>query len=160
MWLAWIVFLVAAAAAIFAYWRMRPLTKALGRNFIDATPRFQRHELELVRSQLEHHKDLLAKHKRVTALDLWLAPLVTVAVAAFVWAIVYWHNLGWLPLTIAIIAGLGDQVENVCIRRILAAPHRPVPQAEVTTLAFATCAKFGGYVLAVLAALAIVAFIR
>jgi hypothetical protein len=103
---------------------------------------------------------MLQKHKKVTALDLWLAPLVTVAVAALVWGLVYWHSLGWLPLTIAIIAGLADQVENVVIRRILASPHRPVPPAEVTVLATATSVKFGGYLLAVLAALAIVAFIR
>ena len=160
MWLAWVVVVVAGAAASFFYWRMRPLIKALGKNFIDATPRFSRHELEKVRGQLEHHKDLLGKHKQLTALDLWMAPTVTVAVAAFVWAIVYWHNLGWLPLTIAIIAGLADQVENVMIRRILAAPHRAVPQPEVTILATATSVKFGGYVLSVLAALAIVAFIR
>ena len=159
MWIAWVIFVLAGVAAGYVYWRMRPLIKALGKNFIDATPRFQRHELELVRGQFEHGA-MLQKHKKVTALDLWLAPLVTVAVAALVWGLVYWHSLGWLPLTIAIIAGLADQVENVVIRRILASPHRPVPPAEVTTLATATSVKFGGYLLAVLAALAIVAFIR
>ena len=74
MWLAWVVVVVAGAAASFFYWRMRPLIKALGKNFIDATPRFSRHELEKVRGQLEHHKDLLGKHKQLTALDLWMAP--------------------------------------------------------------------------------------
>lgn len=160
MWIAWVVFVLAAGAAMFVYSRMRPFIKALGPNFIDATPRFHRHELEKVRSQLEHHKELLARHRHATALDLWFAPLVTVAVAALVWGLVYWHWLGWLPLAIAIVAGLADQVENIVIRRMLAAPHRSVPQWEVTVLALATCAKFGGYVLAVLAALAIVGFIR
>lgn len=160
MWIPWVIFVVAAATAIFVYARIRPLSKALGKNFIDATPRFQRHELEMVRSQLEHHKDLLATHKKATALDLWFAPLVTVAVTALVWGLAYWHRLGWVPPTIAIIAGLADQVENIVIRRMLAAPHRSVPQGEVTVLAIATSLKFGGYVLAVLAVLAIVGFIR
>ena len=159
MWIAWVIFVVAGAAAGFFYWRMRPLIKALGKNFIDATPRFQRHELERVRGQLEHGA-MLQRHKQVTALDLWFAPLVAVAAAALVWGLVYWHSLGWLPLSIVIVAGLADQVENVVIRRILATPHRPVPQPEVTVLATATSVKFGGYVLAILATLAIVAFIR
>lgn len=159
MWIAWVIFVVAAVAAGYVYWRMRPLIKALGPNYIDATPRFQRHDLEKVRGQLEHGP-VLQKHRKATALDLWFAPLVTVAVAALAWGMTYWHRLGWLPLAIAIIAGLGDQVENVVIRRILATPHRPVPQAEVTVLASATSVKFAGYVLAVLVALAIVAFIR
>lgn len=159
MWIVWVIFVVAALGAGYVYWRMRPLIKTLGKNFLDATPRFQRHELELVRGQLEH-RTMLDKHKKATALDLWFAPLVTVAVAALVWGITYWHSLGWLPLTIAIIAGLADQVENVVIRRILATPHRPVPQPEVTVLAIATSVKFGGYVLAMVVALGIVAFIR
>jgi hypothetical protein len=159
MWIAWVIFVVAAVAAGYFYWRMRPLIKALGANFIDATPRFRRHELEKVRGQLEHGA-ILQNHKKLTALDLWLAPLVTVATAALVWGLTYWHSLGWLPVTIAIVAGLADQVENVVIRRILATPHRPVPQAEVTVLATATSVKFGGYVLAILVALGIVAFIR
>lgn len=159
MWIAWVIFVVAALAAGYVYWRMRPIIKALGPNFIDATPRFRRHDLEKVRGQFEHGSTL-QKHKKVTALDLWFAPLVTVAVAALAWGMTYWHWLGWLPLTIALLAGLGDQVENVVIRRILATPHRPVPQAEVTVLATATSVKFAGYVLAILVALAIVAFIR
>lgn len=159
MWLVWVIFVVAAGTAGYVYWRMRPLIKALGKSFIDATPRFRRHDLELVRGQLEH-RAMLDKHKKVTALDLWFAPLVTVAAAAFVWGITYWHRLGWLPLTIAIIAGLADQVENVVIRRILSTPHRPVPQIEVRVLAVATSVKFAGYVLAILVALGVVAFIR
>jgi hypothetical protein len=159
MWIAWVIVVAAGLAAGYVYWRMRPLIKALGPNFLDANPRFQRHELEKVRGHFEHGT-ALQKHKQLTALDLWFAPLVTVAVAALVWGITYWHSLGWLPLTIAIIAGVADQVENVVIRRILATPHRPVPQAEATVLASATSVKFAGYVLAVLAALTIVAFIR
>lgn len=159
MWLVWVVFVGAAGAAGFFYWRMRPLIKALGRNYIDATPRFSRHDLELVRGQLEH-RAMLDKHKKLTALDLWFAPLVTLASSAFVWGITYWHRLGWLPLAITIVAGLADQVENVVIRRILATPHRPVPPPEVTVLAVATSLKFAGYVLALLVALGIVAFIR
>ncbi len=159
MWLIWVVFVVAALAAGYVYWRMRPLIKALGSNLLDVTPRFQRHDLEKVRGQLEH-RAMLERHKKATALDLWLAPLITIAVAALVWGMTYWHRLGWLPLAIAIIAGLADQVENIVIRRILAAPHRPVPQPEVTTLAVATSVKFAGYVLAVLVALGIVGFIR
>lgn len=159
MWMTWVIFVVAAVAAGYVYWRMRPTIKALGPNYIDATPHFRRHDLEKVRGQLEHGS-VLQKHRKVTALDLWFAPLVTVAVAALAWGMTYWHRLGWLPLTIAIIAGIGDQVENVVIRRILATPHRPVPQLEVTVLATATSVKFAGYVLAILVALAIVAFIR
>lgn len=159
MWLSWVIVVVAALAAAFVYWRMRPLNKALGPNLLDATPRFRRHDLEKVRGQLEH-RAVLDKHRKVTALDLWFAPLVTIAVAALAWGMTYWHRLGWLPLAIAILAGVADQVENIMVRRILAAPHRPVPQAEVTILATATSAKFAGYVLAVLVALGIVAFIR
>ncbi len=160
MWVAWIVCIVAGLAAGYVHWRMYALAKALGPNLIDRTPRFRRHDLELVRSALEHRKELLAKHRKVAMLDLWFAPLVTVAVGALVWGIGYWHALGWLPVTIAILAGLADQAENVFVRRILAAPHRSVPQAEVTVLAVATSAKFAGYVLAVLAAFAIVALVR
>lgn len=159
MWVTWVIVVVAGAAAAYVHWRMRPLIKALGPAFLDATPRFRRHDLEKVRGRLEH-RAVLEKHRKVTALDLWFAPLVTIAVAALVWGMTYWHRLGWLPLAIAIIAGLADQVENVVIRRILATPHRPVPQAEVTILATATSVKFAGYVLAVLVALGIVAFIR
>ena len=160
MWIAWAIFVVAGVLAGYVYWLMRPYSKALGSNFIDAMPRFHRNELEKVRSQLEHHKDLLAKHKKVTALDLWFAPLVTVAVAALVWGLAHWHRLWWLPLVIAVVAGLADQVENAFIRRVLASPHRSVPQGEVTVLAIATSLKFAGYVLAVLAALAIVGLVR
>ena len=86
MWITWVIFVVAALAAGSVYWRMRPFIKALGQNFIDATPRFQRHDLEQVRGQLEHDA-VLQKHQQVTALDLWFAPLVTVTVAALAWGI-------------------------------------------------------------------------
>ncbi len=159
MWIVWLVFLVAGGAAAFFYWRMRPLIKALGPNYLDATARFKRHDLEKVRGHFEHGA-ALGKHKQVTALDLWFAPLVTIAVAALVWGMLYWHRLGWLPLGITIIAGLADQVENIMVRRILAAPHRAVPQAEVTVLAAATTVKFGGYILALVVTLGVLAFIR
>jgi len=147
MWIAWVIFVLAGVGAGYVYWRMRPLNKALGSNLIDSTPRFRRHDLERVRSALEHHS-VLAKHKQATALDLWLAPLITLTVAAFAWGLAYGKAAVWLPIGLAIVAGLGDQVENYFARKILAAPHRPIPQAEVTPLAIATSVKFGGYILA------------
>lgn len=148
MWIAWVIFVLAGAAAGYVYWRMRPFARALGSNLIDSTPRFRRHDLERVRSALEHHS-VLAKHKQATALDLWLAPLITVTVVAFAWGLADGRSSAWLPVALAIVAGIGDQVENYFARKILAAPHRPIPQAEVTPLAIATTVKFGGYILAV-----------
>ena len=156
MWVAWVIFVVGGVAAAAVYWRMRPLSKALGKNLIDSMPRFRRHDLEQVRSALEHHA-VLARHKQATALDLWLAPLVTVTVAAFAWGIADGQAAAWVPVALAIVAGIGDQVENHFIRRILGAPHRPVPQGEVTALAVATSVKFGGYILALVAPFIVVA---
>jgi hypothetical protein len=156
MWVAWAIFVVGGVAAAYVYWRIRPLYKALGKNLIDSMPRFRRHDLEQVRSALEHHA-VLAKHKKAAALDLWLAPLVTATVAAFAWGIANGRATAWVPVALAIVAGLGDQVENHFIRRILAAPHRPVPQGEVTALAIATSVKFGGYILALVVPFVVVA---
>lgn len=146
MWIPWVILVLALAVAGYLAWRMGPAIQKLGDNYFDRRPRFKRAEVEHVRAALTHnHNQLLPYHQRLTKLDNYFAPAVTLAVLAFAWAAAATHWAVLLSVIAALAAGAGDQVENRYIREILAAPQRPVPPEDVRPMAIATTVKFVGY---------------